>query len=466
MEIEQTALWPEIENILADGEKYVTHYWKATIHITETINPDGEIGEYECLKLVSLDLVKNYEANAAPDYAIEVLVPLGLYVKQILPNRTTLEVSLKKERVFDSTPPSDLDTELETQRFKAILSDVPEQKLEGTEIDKHTQFELDLMDMLSIKFQLIDKSFEQLKTLTVGGNFRKVLVEDVVKGVLTKESEKVEVEGNPPIEAVDMVTPNNIEEQDHVVIPQGTKVTLLAKYLQTVAPGIYNTGLACFLDKKIWYIFPPYDTVSPRNKQGSLVLYKVPGKRFLGSNRTYRISGDTIYIVGTEYSKFVDDSQAKFANEGNGVMFADAGKILESDPEKSKDNKIVVDRGETNTEALSCKRDDGNDNIQASPNGITSNSYRELSALTARKGGAFTIVWEHANPALLFPGMLTKVFYLDGEEIKEKEGVLLAAHQNIRLLGQGILTDRHTTSIALVVFVNEPEEVLSGSTGI
>ena len=62
--------------------------------------------------------------------------------------------------------------------------------------------------------------------------------------------------------------------------------------------------------------------------------------------------------------------------------------------------------------------------------------------------------------------MLTKVFYLDGEEIKEKEGVLLAAHQNIRLLGQGILTDRHTTSIALVVFVNEPEEVLSGSTGI
>jgi hypothetical protein len=188
-----------------------------------------------------------------------------------------------------------------------------------------------------------------------------------------------------------------------------------------------------------------------------LTIINIPPRRLPGIERTYRKDGDNLVVITTGDTKFSDLSNLAQLNSGNGVRFADASKMVD-DFVTVKGNKAVAQRGKTNTEVVTDTRPNGINYVTTALRQINANPYVEFSALAARQGSGISLVWENADRNLLYPGMPTKVMYLDGGAIKELEGVLLGVHEYTSLRDQGPTADRHVSIVTLSVFVKPLEE--------
>ena len=452
MEIEKSSLWFEVQKIMRDGAKPVAYYWQSVIC--------AKGKDYPVIKTLSVDIKKDFEKAAGSDIQLQVQIPLGLYIKVIFPERNNLEITLRKEKLFEVGNSVDRDADLESDSFKAVpILDEKEAQLLATNLQQYDQYSLDLKDILTVTFQLLDKSFDYLKTVTVGNQFRKTTGEEVIKAVLMNESSKARIQGARSISGVDMVAANNTEEREHVVIPQGTKLTEVAKYIQNECGGIYNSGLGCFLNDDMWYVYPLYNTERFYEAKRTITLIKVPKTKLMGVERTYRMQGDSIFVIGTSESSFTDDAQTQFMNEGNGAMFADARVFMgNKDLVKTQDNKTVMDRSKVNHEFVVERKDDKQDNVQLGGRSITANPFREYTAINSRNGGILNFIWENSKPDLLYPGMMVKFIYLDHDVIKELRGVLLYEHAYVQLRGKGADARQHTTTTYMAVFVNEVKQ--------
>ena len=446
MDLEETPLWNEVQQIIKSGPKPVSYYWKGIIHTddkNETI-----------FKIASIDNVRNYEANIGDELIIETIIPLGVYVKIIYPNRSKLEITLYKEPLKELGEETELEEFQESERFKAvpILEGLP--TYEGKDMDMYNQFTLDLQMPLNISFQLFNRSLERLRTVTVGGIFRKTLNEDVIKSIMVNESLKVKTGGQSSILGVDMVEADNKALRDHTIIPQGVKLLALSTYVQERCNGVYNNGIGTYLQRKIWYIYPLYNTTRFETASRKAVIYKVPKKRLHGIERTYRTDNQTVYILASSDSAFEDDANTNFMNQGNGVRLPDANQFMSS-PIKASDNKAIINRKQLNNEIVYGKKEDGLNSVYNSEDSISANMFLEHTRISARDGSIVTFNWDNADPKQLIPGMMVKVIYMDNDVMQELTGVLLNSHVFIQLNGKGITATSHITTCQLSIFVNK-----------
>ena len=80
------------------------------------------------------------------------------------------------------------------------------------------------------------------------------LLRDALRAILTKETRQVTVDEAIAPLGVAMVQANNQESRKHIVIPQGTYLTDLAKYIQRKAGGVYTAGIGVFYSQRHWYV--------------------------------------------------------------------------------------------------------------------------------------------------------------------------------------------------------------------
>ena len=446
MELEESPLWEEIQAVINDGAKPVSYNWRAEIHF------NGETEEI--MKVVSIDNICNYEGNISDELVLETAVPMGVYVKLIYPNRSKLEITLYKDPLQELGDGEMLDEFRETERFKAvpILDDLP--VYAGSDYDRFNQTTLDLQTILPISFQLFNRSLETLRTVTVGGIYRKTTNEDVVKGILTKESLRIKIGGKASIDGVDMIPADNTEVRNHTIVPQGVRLLALSTFIQEKCNGIYRAGIGTYLQRKIWYIYPLFDTKRFMDASKTAVLIKVPKNRLAGTERSYRVEGKSIFILGTSSSVFSDDANTGFMNEGNGVRLADANQFMKS-PVATINNKASMNRKNLNYEIMGANKEDGLNSMYVSQDEISSNIYLEHSRISSRDGGIVDFVWENANPKYLIPGMMMKIIYMNDDVMQELYGVLLHNHVFVQLKGKGITVKSHITTCKLSIFVNK-----------
>lgn len=449
MELEETPMFNEVQAIMNDGSKPISYYWKGEIH-----TPDAD---RQIMKVVSIDNICNFEANVGDELIIETIIPFGMYVKIIYPNRSKLEVTLYKNPLNEIGDEEKLNEFKETERFKAvpILEGLP--VFEGSDLDALNEFTLDLQTPLTISFQLFNRSLEVLRTLTVGGIFRKVKNEDVIKAILAKESKEVKIGGKESILGVDMIEADNKAIRDHTIIPQGIKLISLPTYVHEKCNGVYNYGIGTYLQRKIWYVYPLYNTTRFIEADKKLIVYKVKQSRLNGVERTYRIDGKTTYLLATSNTQFKDDANTKFMNEGNGARLANAKQFMNG-PSKSNNNKTVINRKKLNSEIVYGEKEDGLNSVYISQDGIGDNLFLERTRISAREGSIVTFTWDNANPKLLLPGMVVKIFFMNDEVMQELNGVLLNSQVFVQLNGQGLSASRHITTCTLSVFVNKAKK--------
>lgn len=463
MDLEETPLWPEVQKIIFGGPKPIAYYWKAQLHykdVTIDIN-----------KVVSIDNVRNYEGNFGDEMVLETGIPMGIYAKHIYPNRNILEITLYKEpleEVGDGIKGKPFKQDLEklkefreAERFKAvpIIDGLP--VFEANDYDKQNKMTLDLSSFMNISFQVFNSSLEKLRLVTVGGVWRRVIHDEVLKSVLKIESLKVKTRENPPIIAVDIVPPDNNEVREHTLIPQGTKLLAVPTHLHEKCNGVYNAGLGSYLQKspkllkQTWWVYPLFNTKRfYEETRRTAVLFKVPEKRLVAVERTFRIEGKTIFIIGTSTATFKDDANTEFMNKGNGFRLADARQFMGKEV-VAVDNKAIISRKKLNHELITLGKDDNVNNTQVSYDEISANPFLDYARLVSRDGGIVEFVWENSNPKYLIPGMMIKMYYMDNDKVKKIYGVLLYNHVLVQLNGVGITITQHITTCHLGIFVTK-----------
>lgn len=445
MEISHTPFKNEIEHITSQGPTNTNFGWSALIHY-------GEGLVLEPLKVISVNNHRNYVGSFTDETTISLLLPMGKYARQIYPNRTKLQITLIKIPLGEITDTENTEAGWASERYTAVLIDDGPAIAEGQGTETNDEFVLDLTDLLTIHFQLFNKSLEQMRLLAVGGVFRNALVGDTLLSMLTTESRKVDVDDERAILGVDMSPVSNNDVKQQIVITHGTKLVDLPDFIQKRV-GIYDAGLGSYIQNKYWYIYPLYDVSRFNDEQKTLTVIVLPKRKYSNIERTYLKEGDALTILLTGETLMKDDSGSQYLNQGNGARYTNAEKLMESSA-VTNGNKTTISRAGNNSEFLTDNIANNLNHAPVTPDRISANPFVVFSNLNARNGGMFRGIWQSADPALLIPGMVTRILYSDDEEAKVVYGVLHSCKSISHLQGD-IHNRRHSTQAILEIFYRQ-----------
>lgn len=447
MDIQNSALYREVLTISSDGVKPVNFAWAAIVHA------NGQ--DIKAMKLIQCDINRDYEMNYTDDIRVLLAFPLGDFWSGIYPFMDNLEITLFKYPLEESGDAGDMNSSVQSERYKAIMSQQDSPLMTNTGANQETRNTLNLKDMKFVEFQLLDRSIYQMRMMEYGNAFRQTTVEKVLRAVMTTESQKVVVDQQRLNQGVDMVPANNQEVRDHISIPHGTLLTDVPMWIHQKCGGVYSAGFGYYLQNNHWYIYPCYDPTRANKTAPALTIINMPKNQYRGIERSYRLDGGNLVILATGDASFKDFSNTGQLNRGNGVRFTDASQLI--DNFVTIQNGIpVASRGKINTEVVTTQRPDGLNNALTSPRRLNANPFVEYSEMAARNGSIFSLVWENSNPSLITPGMLVAILYLDGDQLTQIYGVLLKTHTFVRMQGSGMTSARHASDTALSVFVQRP----------
>jgi hypothetical protein len=449
MDIVKSSLWREVEQILVGGEKPVHFIWQVTIFAGEDI--------VKPLRVRSIDVDQDFLNNYADFVLLDVVIPLGTYAKRIYPNIGKLEVELRKIRIGEVSSGAKQDDPTQVERYTATMIDTGNPIIEASTGNVTSEEDLNRLEILNVQFQLTNKLLEQVRMIPVGGIYRNMTGEQVVKAVLTKGSQLAKVDDTRKLQGVEMVKASNQAVREQVVIPPTVQLVDICHHIHYHCGGLYAAGLGYYLHRDHWYVFPAFDVKRFNTGVPTLTIINVPANKLPGVERTYRKDGDNLVVVATGNSVFRDLKNAAQLAAGNGVRFADANQVMDKFV-TTQGNKTVAARARQNTEMISDKRENDLNYVTAGRRAITANPFVEFSALAARQGSGASFVWENADRSLVYPGMPVRIMYLEGAEIKELYGVLHGAHEYASLREQGGTANRFSSSVTLSVFARPQNE--------
>lgn len=453
MEIDESSLFPLIQDVINGNPNPVHFVWTAIIHV----NPTGE--NIEPLKVVAVDIRVDYETMMTEHINVTLAVLGGTYANQIYPFQNDLEITLIKTPLGEEADVINNEMSVNARRLQATLIDKGDPQLLGQTVNSASQEALDLNNVLNVEFQLLDKSIEQLRMISVGGIWRRCTVGEFLRSALTQYAQTAQVDESIKLQGVDLVDPNNTVPRDHILIPHGTQLLDIPDYVQQKCGGVFSSGMGSFIRDRYWHLFPLLDTSDARfNAAKDLVtVIIVPPNRFSNLERTYRQDPGNLVILATGDVQFRGDSTVQQLSQGNGVRYADANKIMEGFA-TPKDGKVTAARAEINSEFVSVKRPNGLNNVQMAKAPITANPFLQASELARRNGSIIALTWENSNDELLTPAMMANVLFLVNDQVRSFKGVLLKHQTTVKMNGIGLTSGRHLSETGLSIFVaNTPQ---------
>ena len=457
MPLDLNPLHEEVAAIMVDGPKPVHFKMECIIH-----TPEKEIRP---LKVISLDIDRDYSKNYCDYRLLELLIPLGTYNHDIIPFKQELLIEVNKYPLPEGLEEIDEDSEIISRTFRGIMVDEHDD-VEGVTLPvSENKDASDNMNPLRIEIQLLDLAIEQLRLIETGGIYRDEIPGEVLRYILTHVSERLDLPEEEEIIGVDVVEYDNQDPYHHIILPHGTKIQNVASIIQDDFGGIYNSGVGCYLQDNLWYIWPECNLTRFDKEKRTLTLINIPSNRYRGSERTYRMDDYQLIVVSTGETTHKDLSHRQQLDEGNAIrythgdpMLKDEGPFSKHFGESGKDNKFHIKRNENNSEYIAIDRPNYDVGF-VSPARISNNSFSETSMLARRQGSFLSAVWEYSNPDLIYPGMPLRLMYLKENEVQELDGIVIKTHHYIHDPRPGINPQhRHLCNTNIVAFMAIPEE--------
>ncbi len=443
MELENTPLWTEVTDVINSNSNTMSLV-TATIH-APSINLD-----YQCFRLMEIDVQCDFISNYTDYMVVRVLVPLGDYAYYIYPQRDNLELTILKTPVNGILAGT---TATYVSRYKAFLVDTTNQQLNISATTSPSLNDLNQKGFVSIQIQLVDMLAYQLRAIEVGGIWSKSTVENVVRAIMTNESQRALMDTKLTLQGVDMVPADNTAIRNHILIRQGTRLVDVPSYIQNHAGGIYAAGLGYYLYNGYWYIYPAYDSTRITATTKSITIINIPENKMPSIDRTFKKLGDSITILATGEIKYNDDRKSYQQNAGNGIRYTNPNKMM-GDFYRKDGNKADTQQSDHTNEYVAEAAKDGWTKAPIAADRITSNDFKILSSLAARRGAFITLKWDHSDPSLITPGLLAKIYYVAGGNVRSINGVVVAAHHFTHAVGQGITSTNYNTMSALTFFTD------------
>lgn len=416
---------------------------------------------YRPLKLLNFDTSRDYELASGDDSSVTAVFTLGLWYKILEPCRDYLEAVVTRYPQKPVSREEEDSSEENTQVYYAIPKVSKESVGQANNLDKISRVALDLTGLIDIEFQLMDLSMEQLRSVYVGGIFRKSTAFDTMRAAIAKETAGITIENDSAaIESYKFYEADNTEEREHIVVPQATQLFDLPAYLQSKCGGIYSTGIGIYLQNKELYVYPPYNTKRFDEEDKTLTILKLPDAQYEQSERTFRIDGSRVIILAQSESDFKHVGNSEFRNEYSGIKFADARKFMDTLVE-TKDNKAMANRAKINHEYLYKDikvKEESNNKVERSQDTIHANPFKEDSLLSMKDGSFLAFKWMNSDASLLYPAMPVKILYMSNDELIELRGTLLKVMHSTQLMNRGITSSSYIEQTALYVYVRPVEE--------
>lgn len=458
---EETSLWADVKKIIEDGDKAVKHNYTAKLHTKKD--------DIDVMKLLTLDIMRDYVNNVGDQISVSFSMPLGQYVKKLYPYRDNLEFTIIRKRViYSNSKLLEEEEEPYEERFKAVFVMEHNPNVVGSEYDNIDEFTLDHMDILTVNLQLINRQLEPMRIKTAGGVFDDVLNGDIIKAMMMGESNKISIEGKKIVEAFDIVEPNNTEKRKSVLIPHSTLITALPTYLQEAMGGVYNAGVGSYMqsfnDKITWFVYPLFNTKRFDDDVKKAIFYAVPRNRYPAIERSYRIDSDLLHVIASGGKALQNSGEAEYMSSGSGHRMLDARPVMKKPINPTADGPIAI-RKLINHEVVIKAREDNLNYAPPSHRAISSNPFSQASHTTIKSGSRLDITWLNANPDLLYPNMPIKYIYLNSEnEVEELFGAIVAVQIYIKIDGKGVLTDLYSTSAQITAYCKTPEQMANEET--
>ena len=443
MDLMQTPLGDEVNRIIDSQQGNPHVFLDATIHTL--------FGDVPVLKVLNLDLLREYTQQYSDEISLVVLVPQGQAAYRILPSRNQLEITLTGAAMAQH---GELEAEKQgygLERFRAVLKKANDPTLEANARDLLQEDTMDLQDFSVLEIQLFSKAMEQFAMRSCGGIYRKTAVGDLVKTLLLQESARVNVEDAYKPLGVDMVDPVDTKIREHIIIPHGTKVYDAPGYIHKYCGGIYSAGLSYYYQDDYWYIYPTYDYKKFEEASRQLVIIQVPTTKLPNLDYTYMVEGSVTSIIATGELMLNDVSDLRKRSTGNGIRFADASRVFEEGVAVAG-NKAVVSRGKLNNEFISSQQKSEFNNVVLSDEVITANTMYEASKLASKEGVHIQLVWQSSDPSLIRPGMKTKIYYYKSGQVRQLNAIVIGSHTMTSYEGKGLVTGRFNRNTALLLF--------------
>jgi len=411
------------------------------------------------LKIFSLDIERDYLSNFSDIMILEVAIPQGVYQYNILPQREDLKVELLRNILgeVDDAPISN--DKPSTRTYKAVIQNEASNAASATTAAATNIGSADLTGIATVRFQLIDPGLEQIRVSMVGGIYYDIIPGDVIRYTLSNLNTALKLSKAEEIKGVNIVPYDNQKVFRQVVVPHGTKPQDIAMLIQTDQGGVYSTGIGCYLQDALWYVWPLFNTKRFSKERRTLMVINIPANKFPGIERTYRLQGSAVIVMATGDTEHQDLSNQDQLNLGNATRFTHTDQMWNGSNtydknfgESGKDNKFIIKRTDNSSEYAAIQRA-GQNNAPLSAARMRNNSFVEPSKLAMRNGSIMSLVWEYAKPELIYPGMPMKLKYLKADTVIELEGIVIGAHHYIHDTTRGPVQGKHICNTALTVFL-------------
>ena len=452
MEIEHTSLFTDAKAIMASGKTTANVSWEIVVHYDNS--EDAEV--LVPIHLQSVNIIRDYVGDFADTVTVSMLMGLGDYAHLVYPNRVRLEVTLIQRQLQEGSGELDNSAPQISERFKAILIDTQQAPTIAQGQEHNSRHALNLTQVITVNFQLINKAVEQLRVQATGAIYRGVVPKDALTAIITNALGRVKVDDTRKILGVEVMDVDNLSKLEQLVIPHGTRVVDVPGIVQE-RYGVYNSGLGSYIQGSNWFVFPLYDTQVFNKRDATITLLIMPKRKFSNIERTFTVEDGSVTALVTGQTGFQDDSGTNTLNIGNGARFISADNLMET-PVSTGGNKARISRKSNNREFV-AEQDAPLNHVAFKDRRIASNPFPVYSELAAINGGMLRCVWQNSDASLVQPGMSAKIIYVDGDDVKSIYGIVHRVSHVSHNLG-AIGEPRYKGNTMLDIFVNGQIELI------
>jgi hypothetical protein len=450
MAVDSTLLMREVEAIASRGDGLVNYKLTCRFRVgNQWISP---------MRLINFSIERDYENNNGDGVSLEVMMGKGDYSYLIIPNRDEVWVDVTAIPMYENTDSQRGDVGSNTRRYRAILVDQDETASATRSPQAGSRDDMNRTQPKTVLFQLMDEGFYQTRMITVGRMYRQQTPAHALRSLLTETTQLVTGSNKQLIDGVDLAPGFNTDVREHLILPHGLPLLKAPKVFQNEEGGVYPSGLGCYLQDRIWYLFPMYHVTRYKETPRVLTILNIPPNRYHGAERTYRKTNNQVVVVATGNATAFDRGQFGQLNEGSAVRFMDANQLL--NPVEHGGNKAVAKRETNMYEVEGVKMPSGFSNTRWAEQRATANPFQHYAKMAQRRGRYLTVQWQHGDSALLYPGMPVKFLTNADNELRTYHGVLLGVHEQRMPQEVGVVNNRFPSIITLKIFIERGHDTV------
>lgn len=461
-----TPLGDEVSRILESTVSLPLRHITGIIHLID-VNID-----IQAIKVMNLDIVRDYENNYTDEVTVSAMFPIGTFYDIIYPNKENIEFSIKTNPV-DKDKNDNVKTQstVETRYIAKFISS-QDGRVQPSSMGVQSTDSLDITSFITVDIQLIDKAMFLMRSMETGTICRQATPKEFLQTFLTMQLSNFQIGSDEKIIGIDLVDPDNTGQQEQIIIPHGTPLISVPDYTQKKICGIYNKGICSYIQHKVWYIYPRHDI--DRNPKGNrlITIIVVPPSLLPSIDHSFRKDGEHYKILCTGRLSMDNNANIQQLKDGTGVRYTSSVTPLTEQYPSRSGNKAILSKSMINTEELGNKLKGKEQVGLYRSNYFTQNAFNEASSVSGLNSGQLQCLWENSYPAIIEPGTIAHVLYLDEKgETTDLKGTILKVHHSSYLPKKGLTQNTWTTNTAIFLWVknnldgNEVKQVKGGAEG-